>query len=289
LNVLKLREEVTQKRHQFKPSFWPNSHLDDISLFGSRPVFTAGILVSLKLDLDLARNGQIHPHVLPDGHDLVLLLRISGPNRQFVSLGTNVDHGAADLIGIRFDNLAYQTHKGLLPILVQFAAAPLLALKIQQPPATLDIAWILPHWFDAFLEKRIITAWLKVRRRLQEVVESPEILDRVARGDQLVIVLPFFGLVVLEIPHGPSVLQRVLGGSQPGTRRLDDRLVRHRGTGSGLEGLGARAIRRVLATRSLPRLGFPRLHGGLNALHYGGAHRETINSANSILTTTLSK
>ena len=53
--------------------------------------------MSLKLDLDLARNGQIHPHVLPDGHDLVLLLRISGPNRQFVSLGTNVDHGAANL------------------------------------------------------------------------------------------------------------------------------------------------------------------------------------------------
>ena len=78
------------------------SNLNDVSLFGSGSVFRAGVLVSMEFDLNLARYSQIDPHVLADGHDLVFLLCIPGPNGEFVTLRTNVDDGAADLGQMRY-------------------------------------------------------------------------------------------------------------------------------------------------------------------------------------------
>jgi len=93
--------------------------------------------------------------------------------------------------------------------------SPLLAVEINEPTPSFNIVRVLPHRLDALLEESVITAGLEQRRRLQEVVQTPEILNGVAGSQKHEVRFPVFLLVVLEIPHGPPILQGVFGDHFP--------------------------------------------------------------------------
>ena len=63
-------------------------------LFRGGAGFAAGILVCLELDLHIAWDVELGLHVFADVHDLILLLRVSRPDRQLVPFWTDVHYSA---------------------------------------------------------------------------------------------------------------------------------------------------------------------------------------------------
>lgn len=130
---------------------------------------------------------------------------ISGPDRDFAALGTDVTDEAADELLILAELLTDHGDERLEPDEVHQLLGTAF-LDIDEPTASLGIFGDLPHGLDALLEDVVVAGRGQAAWRANVVVEGPEFLDGREGADRFESVLPAQRSLVIQVPERPSLL-----------------------------------------------------------------------------------
>jgi len=136
------------------------------------------------------------------------VLRLTSPDSNLVHFSPNVDNSTADLVAVLTKGLTDQAQERIEPQLIDVTA--LLLVDDEKPAATLPVAVVFPHWFDANLEYVVITSNGKVAGKLNVIVQGPEVFHCIKLSNLQQVILPAAALVRPEVPQLPLALQRVL-------------------------------------------------------------------------------
>lgn len=124
-----------------------------------------------------------------------------------VAARTNVDDSAANVLGA-LERLADHDQQNVEPQLIEKPA--LVVPQRDEPAAAALVRLVLPHRANVALEQRIVVAGAQLRCHADVIVQAPEVLHRIERGDAVLHLLPRLGPIVLQIPQRPLVVQRML-------------------------------------------------------------------------------
>lgn len=161
----------------------------------------------------LEAHGKLRRHPQPlleptaDFHDATAMVRVGSPDTNFVATGTHIDDSPTHLVRVLIEGLAHHAQKHLQPVPVQVLG---LLVHAQQPAPTVLVGVVLPHGPHALLEQGVIAAGAQLARVSDVVVQAPEVLHRREAGDFTLVLLPGLLAIVLVVPQGPRIVQRVL-------------------------------------------------------------------------------
>lgn len=110
------------------------------------------------------------------------------PLTDSVSAWTNINYGAANRIRV-VETLADETQNHVQPQTVNVVVAEVF-LKCNHPSAAVFVCVVLPHGPDAIFEYGIVVASTDLRRWLDVIEQTPEVLHRVEGGDLVLAGLP---------------------------------------------------------------------------------------------------